>query len=372
MTFLDLVKLVKHFWLPAIAASLAGAVLVFAVSFALVAPKHEATATLACMDPSANVTSDMMISTMTPIAKRVAQSVPYNVAVTVTGPKAGATAAEARILTISAEGKNGADCVAAVNMVAQETASQAAAIFDALEDNQLSKRESARALLEKATGDGAQTEALLEAIIIDREYDHIDFVVSEATDAASSGSSPLKLAIIAFFGVLVLAIIVMIAFDSVRRPIKSREDIESSFDLPVLSWPCSADEGEMLWGNICFQSSVPPSLISIVPLSTGNAAGLAERLRDAIGKSKREATVEVLDDLDSNRPEVDGSDMIRVVACQPLNRSVASAYCARESDAVILCARMWHDGTDDVDAALSELKVAEVRPLGIALLSNKQ
>lgn len=372
MTFLDLMRLIKHFWVLIVVASLACAALAFGLSTLAIPSKYEATATLTSTDPSGNVTADVLMSTVTPIAQQVATETASGVSVTVEGPKSGATAAEQRVLTFSAVGGNPDDCVGAVNAAAQETAARVAVIFLELEDNQSTKRESALEILGDVGEDDPRTEALLEAIIIDREYSHCNFIVSEAMEAERKGLSASKLALVAFFGGLVLCIAAIIVFDLIKRPIKTREDIEAYDDLPLLSWPLPAGEGEMLWVNLLAKTDELPCEVALVPLSEGGSLEIANALCTAARSHgvKAELTTnegETAPSVSATKPEG-----LRVIACRPINLDASTVYCIRDAEAVVVCARLWRDGLDSLDDVLRELETSGVRPVGIALLGGKR
>lgn len=372
MTALDIARLIRHFWILILTISLACAALAFGVSLFVIPPKYEATATLTSTDPSGNVTADILMSTVTPLAQQVATEAPEGVAITVQGPKSGATAAELRVLTFSAEGKNADACVAAVNTAAQETAERAEAIFLELEENQSVKREGAREILSDLGGDDPKTEALLEAIIIDREYSHCDFIVDEAVRAEKGGVSPSKLAIIALLGGLALSLVAVIVFDLARRPIKAREDVEANCDLPILSWPAPAGEGEMLWANLSARISSWPFCIAIVPLSSDVSSSEIATALHAAGKAHGiDANVVPEGNVGAFQVDSEEREVLNIIACQPIDCDAASVHCARAADAVVVCIRFWRDGMDQLENVLKELNTAGVRPIGIVLLSEK-
>lgn len=371
MTALDIARLIRHFWVLILTVSLACAVLAFGASLFVFPPKYEATATLTSTDPSGNVAADVLMSTVTPLAQQVATEAPEGVAIAVQGPKSGATAAELRVLTFSAEGKNADACVAAVNAAAQETAERAEAIFLELEENQSVKREGAREILSDIGDDDPKTEALLEAIIVDREYSHCDFIVDEAVRAEKGGVSPSKLAIIALLGGFALALIAVIVFDLARRPVKAREDVEANYDLPILSWPAPAGEGEMFWANLSARINGWPFCVAIVPLSPDASNEIAAALCAAGKAHGVDASVVPGGDVGALQVDSGKGEILNIIACQPIECDAASVHCARAADAVVVCVRFWRDGMDQVENVLKELNTAGVRPTGIVLLSDK-
>lgn len=372
MTALDIARLIKHFWILIVATSLVCAALAFGFSTLAIPSKYEATATLASTDPSGNVTADVLMSTVTPIARQVAVETTPGVSVTVEGPKSGATVAEQRVLTFSAVGSNANDCVEAANAAAQETAARAAAIFLELEDNQSTKRESALEILGDVGEDDPRTEALLEAIIIDREYSHCDFIVSEAAEAERKGLSASKLTLVAFLGALVLCIAAIIIFDLFKRPIKTREDIEAYDGLSLLSWPLPAGEGEMLWANLLAKTDGLLREVALVPLSKDGSLEIANALCAAARNYGVEAELAVDERESASSVSAPKPESLRVIACRPINLDVSTVYCVRNADVAVVCARLWKDGLDGLDDVLEELETAGVHPAGIALLGSKQ
>lgn len=372
MTFLDLARLIRHYWIAVVAASLACALAAFGVSAVIVSPKYEAAATLTSTDPSGNVTADVLMSTVTPIARQVAAEATSGVSVTVEGPKSGATAAEQRVITFLAAGDNADDCVGAANAAAQETASRVAAIFLELEDNQSTKRESALEILGDVGEDDPRTEALLEAIIIDREYSHCDFIVSEATEAERKGLSASKLSLVAFLGGLVLCIAAVIVFDLIKRPIKAREDIEAHGDLSLLSWPLPAGEGEVLWANLLAKTGEFPCEVALVPLSEDGSLEIAKALCAAARNHGVGAELTINKGEGAPSALAEKPELLRVIACRPINLDASTIYCVRDAGVVIVCARLWRDGLGTLEDVLEELETAGVRPDGIALLGDKR
>ncbi len=372
MTFLDLMRLIKHFWVLIVASSLACAMLAVGLSALAIPSKYEAVATLTSTDPSGNVTADVLISTVTPIAQQVAAEATPGVSVTVEGPKSGATAAEQRVITFSAAGDNADDCVGAANAAAQETASRVAAIFLELEDNQSTKRESALEILEDVGEDDTRTEALLEAIIIDREYSHCDFIVSEAAEAERKGLGASKLALVAFLGGLVLCIAAVVVFDMLKRPIKAREDIEAYGDLPLLSWPLPAGEGEVLWANLLAKTDEFPREVALVPLSEDGSPEIAKALCAAARNRGVGAGLTINKGEGALSVPAEKSESLRVIACRPISLDASTIYCVRDAGVVVVCARLWRDGLGALENVLEELETAGVRPAGIALLGDKR
>ena len=168
-----------------------------------------------------------------------------------------------------------------------------------------------------------------------------------------------------------LSVVVIIVSDLVKRPIKTREEIEAYSGLPVLSWPAAAGEGQMLWANLSVKFDGGLSDIAMLPLSAGGSLGIADALCAAAKDCGIDASAVPMENAGLAQIESEGADGLKVVACQPIECDASSVYCVRRADAVVLCVRLWKDGLDKLDDVLKELDAVDVRPVGVALLADR-
>lgn len=159
---------------------------------------------------------------------------------------------------------------------------------------------------------------------------------------------------------LVIAVMALVFFYLVRKPLIDESDVEQMVEEPALG-AVSDDEKstERLLANIRFSlSDTSCNRVALIPLS---AERYAQRLAEELDAAqKRIAT-------NSKQP-----NDICFSACEPLAVSTAGAYEANISCAVVLVLQKWRDCEKDLLTAMHELGIAHANVIGFAFCSIKR
>ena len=185
------------------------------------------------------------------------------------------------------------------------------------------------------------------------------FSVSSATKAEADGVAlrVVKYLLVGILGGLFLAICALALIDSVKRPIKNSEDIQTVTDLPVWMVSDSRQAGERLWTNIQFAAKGPIESICLLPVSGGKQMGLREVVSEAM----------------SEEPSGDmGDSSIRIETCDSIEKSIVGARIAKEASVTIVTAVCWKDSEPTLCGVLEELQLASANVVGIVLLSGEE
>lgn len=184
------------------------------------------------------------------------------------------------------------------------------------------------------------------------------FSVSSATKAEADGVAlrVIKYLLVGILGGLFLAICALALIDSVKRPIKNSEDIETVTDLPVWMVSDSRQTGERLWTNIQFAAKGPIESICLLPVSGARKTGIKEVISKAM----------------DGEPSGDMSNSsIRIEACDSIEESIVGARIAKEASITIVTATCWSDTKPMLYDALEELQLAAANVAGVVLMSGK-
>lgn len=193
---------------------------------------------------------------------------------------------------------------------------------------------------------------------------------NEATGATVLSPSLLKTAIVAFLAGLLIAVCIVVLIDMVRAPIKSRNDIEATSDLPVIGNIPNRDRGERLLANIRFLSDEQPSTIAIVPTGlTGATLTCAEIMssfeRSGVAVSRVQGSPHA-----HGLNEVPRPGVVTLVECAPICEGMGAVYIARDADMTILCATEWVDSRKMLLATIEELRFAKAKLGGVVFLTG--
>lgn len=235
-----------------------------------------------------------------------------------------------RTITVEAEGKDYGGCIAAVNAVVLATAA---------------------------------------------DYRQVDttsaVTTNEATTAESLTPSIPKTALVALFAGLFLAVFIVVIIDLVKAPIKSRRDVESTADLPVIGTIPDIDRGERLLANIRFSSDEPVTTIAVIPTGLTGATLTCAELTSAFEHSGVPVT------RIHGNPHAEGFNhvpmpgIVTIVECASLSEGMGAVYIAKETDLTILCVNEWNDSRKKLANVVEELTFAQVNIAGVVLLSGK-
>lgn len=235
-----------------------------------------------------------------------------------------------RTITVEAEGKDYGGCIAAVNA------------------------------------------AVLAAAADYRQVDTTSAVTTnEATTAESLTPSIPKTALVAFFVGLFLAVFIVVLIDMVKAPIKSRSDVESTAELPVIGTIPDLDRGERLLANIRFSSDDPITTIAVVPTGLTGATLTCAELTSAFEHSG--VPVSRI----PGNPHAEGFNhvpmpgIVTIVECAPLSEGMGAVYIAKEADLTVLCVNEWSDSKKTLANVVEELTFAQANIAGAVLLTGK-
>lgn len=369
MSLFDLGAVVRRYWKMCVALVLAGTLAGTAYGSVQSDAEYEAQASVTPVDPTGAVAPITLVSTVSPLADRLVSEAPGLVDLSLaqsTVPNTGA-----QVLTFTAKGRNAEDCIAEVNRLANEAAAEAAAIYaeineERVEDSTTEKNEKIK-IIELLEAQDGISRALDTGFRVDRSYAYIRFEVSEAVGAEEVGGADLGQMVLAgalggaFFSALIIAL-----KNLVKRPIRSRRDIEESVDVPVLSSPADWD-GAYLWANTCYEVGEPPTSVALVSVGKHGSEPEATKLAQAVEASGDVAVLVPSDAALRVFSAGDSGGEVRIVPCPSLGTKVEVVKIARAVDSVILCAHVWDDSLVALEESMRELAIAKVKVTGILL-----
>lgn len=315
MTLLDLLQLIKRFIKLVVIVPVVCALVALVVM--LVMPKdYQAVAT---------ITASNEVAAAGGIATTAASEASNNG----TAVKA-ATNANAKQITLTAEGHNAQSVQEAANSAAQSAANRAQESFS------------------------AQT-----------------FKVATASAAKDVSQSPFKTALIALFAALFVVICGIVVWDMIRRPIKNKDNLEEAAQAPVIGQLPTRDNGEKLFANVRFVAKDALNTVCIVPVDDPSASrqvaeeiyGTASMLGINTEMFKADPHAEYL------YTDTALADL-NLVDCAPLSQGMGAAYLSRNADVVILAVRQWMDSAKEIETIINEFSIAKVELNGVVLLSE--
>ena len=313
MTFLDLIKLIRHYLKLVISIPIICALLTVAVL--LVAPStYEAKATLL---------TNGDIALAAGYAQKEAAAHSLN-GISVTS-EADTTY---RTITVEARGEDYGGCIAAVN----------ATVIAAGQDY--------RAVNSEAS-----------------------ITTNEASVAENVSPSVPKTTLIAFFAGILIALCIVVALDMIKMPIKSRKDIETASELPVIGVIPNRDRGERLLANVRFLENETPSSIAVVPIGLTGATLTCSELASAFEHSG------IAVSRIPGNPHAEGLNhtslpgIVTIVECSPLSEGMGAVYIAKDADITIFCAAEWRDSRKTLSSVVSEFRFARAKMGGVVYLT---
>lgn len=180
----------------------------------------------------------------------------------------------------------------------------------------------------------------------------VAFAMNDASHASSKDGVKeiMKFGIFGFAAGLFLAICMVLIVDLARTPIRGREEVEKTFEVPVLVDDQAGKLGKRLWANIQFICEDIPASVCLIPVGAIGVADMEQQLSQAIHES--------------------GYDDVALSACAPLTGDVQSAYAAHGADVTVVVAKQWKDSMKQLAATLQELSLAQANVAGIALINE--
>lgn len=364
MSIRDLCAVIGHYWRIMLGFPLACVAIALACSFFLFPRSYSASAVLEASDPSGNLSASSLRATVSPLADQAVAA--QGPAVTVSEEtKSGS---DIKSFGFVATGSNPVECVELANAAANATAESAASLFgkmsEALADD--FEREidiKVRAL--EAIGDSEAITSLLNMDTVhDRRYEYVTFSVQEATEAYPS-ATPLKGAVLGLVIGVVLAFVWVLALWYIRAPIVNRKEIEE-LGITALAFPGLGGDPDYLWANVQFVCGTPPSSVAVIPLRGCDPLVTAGQIEAAAKRDGFSATISFAQERrNSCAIEPDSLDLI---VCSLLDENVSAALAARSAEATVIVACAWVTSAHELETVLQELKIADAKIAGVALL----
>ncbi len=336
MTLNDLLLLLKRYlkWvivIPLACALLAG-VFVMAKD-AGEAESYSATATLTVTDP----TNSLSATNLTLQLNATAQ----NIAADVSTSDVKVTAAvddKTQSVKLSASAPSAGMAEEVANDAAQEVAASMQATLSS--QAEVFKREgSVPAEGQLATEQNAANvkAAALEACI---------YTIAPASAALNGGSSNIiKYAAVGLVGGLFVVVLVLALYDSVKRPIKTRQDIAQVTDLPVLNGNGGPSGVELVRASLLTVCNGIPKTVCVVSEGEGGRTFM-EQLQMAFSAASEDVGVKLL---------------------APLAEDAKGYFETQEADATLVYVRRWKATASGLASCLEELKLAKANVAGIVL-----
>lgn len=365
MTLHNLGLILKHYYkvviiVPVICAILAAGSMVFVRSMGLIG--YTATSKLTVTDPTGLVGTSSLANLINVFAQDEVERAKAD------GIDAKASSdANSQSVEFSAKAKTPEEAVNSANSLAEQTKNaaqkalteQGHAFMQAVSEIETSPLvDSGKAYVASGISATDRAAALRSC----------SYTISKASSSSgSSGISDItKYGIVGFVGGLFIVVCVLAALDSIRRPIKGRDDIREITDIPVLSDGESRKSAERLWANLYFVLDDPDQLesVCILPVSGDSKHDISEMLRIAIKSSDKSENATSGDDgvIESK------FDLVDVLECDSLQKNMTGAKVANKANATILVVSLWTDKAVDVVNVLDELHLAKAKVSGIVLV----
>lgn len=190
------------------------------------------------------------------------------------------------------------------------------------------------------------------------------FNVSAASEASDEkGVGALKLAIVAALGGLLVAILIVLIKNSIRRPIKGASDVLSAVDVPVLvNNPRDLGAGH-LWQNIIHAADDRFESLCVIPVTGGVGADIVDAIAH---EAKSTFDVVRVADSDGNTGDA-GEGSLTIVNCASIQCDFNGALLAARSDVVVVVARLWADDVPALQETVSELEFVNAKVIGVIL-----
>lgn len=365
MNLVELGRFVRQYW-KMVALVSAICMLAGGLTSSLLPTKYEAIASITVSDPSNNVSAANMLAVVNDfvqdgIAAHTASDSRIEASATV------GNGGSSQTLFLTVKSQDSEECVRLANSIVDEAAAESKAIFAELQE------ESEAGLADLAALNTADEVAsvlsgtlIQESLGTSRMFEFCTFLVSNAVAANGSKLGVAASSTISLIAGFMLAILILIIINALKRPINDREELEGLVALPVLYEGSCSDIGDRLWANTRLSAKEQVSSICLVPLGDLCLAECAESLAHAIEKSGQSANVIGVGCDD--HPSMVMKDGVCVYDCAPLKAGVEAIYCANEASATVICAYMWRDSIGDLERAVRELALIDACIVGVALL----
>lgn len=361
MTFFDLCKMVRHYWIVAVSIIVVcvfGAIFAFSCTYS---PRYIATATIVAADPSGNLTTDQLMSTVQSLALNTEREMSAE-SVKLEGTLVKTTGSQ--YYEISATTPEAALSVETVNTAAGNVVNEAKAIYDAMQESADEKLHEYAINSELFEGLGSKQIDMINSVLNEDTYAFCQFIVEDAQTAKEQGSPLVRFVAAGIVIGILLAFCILAFYGYLRRPVMNRGSLENVVNVPV--WGINPRRLDVLWANIQFSDDVPPESICLFPVSE-NTEPIANTLARIIEASGQIATPVPFSQKNEGSV-VEGKT--NIYYCESIGDDASSLWCARESDVTVICARQWRDKAESVEEAVQECELAKANLAGIAYLGK--
>lgn len=371
MTLHDLTNLLRHHVKVVVVTPIIAFLVVAVLSVTVLPSTYKATATITVSDPSGTVSTANLLSVVNTIATD--EVAPYTVReskIKVTAKNSVAPSGGAQMFEVTVKCDDRQECLSLANDLAQSVALKAAEVFQTLQEEYEADRADLGVLSDADDVAGVLSGSLLQDTLgSDRTFEFCSFAVNNAVEAEPAGAGPLLLAAAAAILGLLAACAAVVFVDSVRKPIRGKHDVAYGLNAPVLSEGEGRTAAEQLWANIQFRASGAMESICLLPVGDEGVSWCTRHLVDAMERTGVHARIHSVE-ADANEVSSLEASLVTVFECEPLDRGMGAAYCAREASVTVVCAVSWKDSRPALRAVADELELAGVSVAGAALRTD--
>lgn len=168
---------------------------------------------------------------------------------------------------------------------------------------------------------------------------------AQAASNETSGSV-VKYAVVGLVGGLFVVVLSLALYDSVKRPIKTRQDIAQVTDLPVLNGDGGPSGVELVRASLLTACNGAPKVVCVVSQGE-DGRSFVEQLRVAFSAA---------------------SDNVEVKSLVPLAEDAEGYFEVQTADATLVYVDRWKATASSLISSLEELKLAKANVAGIVLV----
>lgn len=368
LTFSGLMSLLKHCRVFIIVVTLLCALVGTGITVAGNVVTYHAQSSMVLDDLSGEFTPDELIALVYPIAVSEAADAPEGSVVSVKGPDKNASYLDLRTLVFTATSVGNDSCVQAVNDVVADTVASAQTVLEDFDAKRQEEYEEQLAAVSALPFEDDETRLTAALRISNPEPTNCIFSVTEATSAAGDDVNVPRAAIAYLVIGLVISSCLIIVWALIKAPIKSATDIESVYDLPVVVMSHSTLAVKRIWLNSVIALDNEPETMAFVPVGSRAASNVAFCVGKELEASGRSAIV--VDPAIFAGGSIPDRGVVELIQCSPFSESVESIVSARNADAVVVCARQWKCGLRELAETMRELRFADAKIVGFALITK--
>lgn len=362
----SLIKLLQHYVKAIIAVVAVFIVAGAMISLTVVPPIYEAEATVTVSDPSGSVSTSNMLAIASSIAHSEAfekEDAENDLEVII---EAGTPSAP-QLLSIKVQSPSEEKSITTANMLASSVAEKTEILFSDLQNLYESSLTDLSVLNDAEDVASVLSGSLIQEMLgSGKTFEFCSFLVNEADEAESAGLSLIMMIVVSFFVGVLASIVLVVAIDSARCPLRGKEDITAISGLPIVEGASGKDWGERVWVNMAL-SDLPSPLesVCIVPIGSNEASECTDALRSSFETLANGDCATIFRSscwCEKENPTV--------FSCNPLCESSMGVLKASDASAAVVCVRLWRDSRKALKEALSQLRRARTTLVCIVVFSN--